>query len=189
MIANETQIDLPDASSIHLRRARPGDARSLGAFRRQLHAQSRHLNALPQEVDTSWYTTRRILATALDSQHSLILIATLDRQVIGELQLRGTSYHRMSHDKRLAVGVLKAHRGKGIGRALLKLGLDWAGTQSDTKRISLAVHSHNAAALALYKGFGFVEEGRRRGAIGPLQAREPYSDEVLMAYHLKPTNE
>ncbi|MEO0412069.1 MAG: GNAT family N-acetyltransferase [Pseudomonadota bacterium] len=178
---------MPDATD--LRTARPSDARRLCIFRRALHAQSCHLNALPHEIDARWLATRRILAAAQRSERSLFLIALVDGKVAAELQLRGNAYHRTAHDKRLALGVLKAYRGRGIGSALLEQAITWAKTQSETRRITLGVHSTNVAALALYTRAGFVEEGRRRGAIAPLRPQEPYRDEVMMAYSLEPKSE
>jgi RimJ/RimL family protein N-acetyltransferase len=38
--------------------------------------------------------------------------------------------------------------------------IDWAREQ-DLHKLSLSVWPHNAAAIALYRKYGFVEEGRR----------------------------
>jgi len=51
-------------------------------------------------------------------------------------------------------------RGRGVGSALVAAAIDWARAQGMHK-LSLSVFPHNAAAIALYRKFGFVEEGRR----------------------------
>jgi RimJ/RimL family protein N-acetyltransferase len=51
-------------------------------------------------------------------------------------------------------------RGHGVGSALVQAALDWARGQG-LHKLSLEVFPHNAAAIGLYRAFGFVEEGRR----------------------------
>jgi ribosomal protein S18 acetylase RimI-like enzyme len=48
----------------------------------------------------------------------------------------------------------------GVGSALLNTAIEWAREQG-LHKLSLNVFSHNEAAIALYRNFGFSEEGRR----------------------------
>jgi RimJ/RimL family protein N-acetyltransferase len=57
--------------------------------------------------------------------------------------------------------VLREWRGRGVGSALMQAGIDWARERGGIHKLSLSVFAHNAAGIALYKKFGFVEEGRR----------------------------
>ncbi len=54
-------------------------------------------------------------------------------------------------------------RGQGIGRALLAGATAWADAHPGITKLSLCVFAHNTRAIALYRAFGFVEEGRREG--------------------------
>ena len=72
-----------------------------------------------------------------------------------------------------------AWRGAGLGRRLMAAALADA-WQRHFERIELWVRGPNAAAIALYRKMGFVEEGRRRDAIRLGFGSE---DEVLMAMH------
>jgi len=56
--------------------------------------------------------------------------------------------------------VAREWRGRGVGSALLTAAIEWARERS-LHKLSLGVFAHNAAAIALYRKFGFVEEGRR----------------------------
>jgi RimJ/RimL family protein N-acetyltransferase len=60
------------------------------------------------------------------------------------------------------IGMLVARdwRGRGVGSALLAAAIGWA-REHGLHKLSLNVFPHNAAAIALYRKFGFVEEGRR----------------------------
>lgn len=60
----------------------------------------------------------------------------------------------------IGMAVARAERGQGVGSALLAAAIDWARDQG-LHKLSLSVFPHNAAAIALYRRFGFVEEGRR----------------------------
>jgi ribosomal protein S18 acetylase RimI-like enzyme len=57
------------------------------------------------------------------------------------------------------MAVARDWRGRGVGSALLAAGIDWA-RERGLHKLSLTVFPHNAAAIALYRTFGFVEEGR-----------------------------
>jgi len=48
----------------------------------------------------------------------------------------------------------------GVGSALLAAAIDWA-RESGLHKLNLGVFPHNTAAIALYRKFGFVEEGRQ----------------------------
>jgi RimJ/RimL family protein N-acetyltransferase len=60
------------------------------------------------------------------------------------------------------IGMLVARewRGRGVGSSLLAASIEWAREQG-LHKLSLGVFPHNAAAIALYRKFGFVDEGRR----------------------------
>ncbi len=57
------------------------------------------------------------------------------------------------------MAVARDWRGRGVGSALLATAIAWAREQGMHK-LSLGVFAHNDAAIALYRKFGFVEEGR-----------------------------
>lgn len=131
-----------------------------------------------------WLPLQRLLADAQRDEFSLYLVALLGNDIVGELQLRRSSYRRTQHDLRLFIGVVSQVQGRGIGRAMLESGIVWARAQPDVHRVSLTVHSPNERAIKLYTSCGFVEEGRRRGAFGPKSSGDGWSDEILMALHL-----
>jgi putative acetyltransferase len=56
------------------------------------------------------------------------------------------------------MGVAAAHRGAGIGSALLEACLAHA-PKSNIEKIELTVFASNAPAIALYRKFGFTDIG------------------------------
>jgi ribosomal protein S18 acetylase RimI-like enzyme len=60
----------------------------------------------------------------------------------------------------IGMAVTREWRGRGVGSALMVAAIEWAREQG-LHKLSLSVWPHNAAAIALYRKHGFVEEGRR----------------------------
>ena len=50
-------------------------------------------------------------------------------------------------------------RGRGVGTALVAAAVEWARAHG-LHKLALSVFPHNNAAIALYRKFGFVAEGR-----------------------------
>jgi RimJ/RimL family protein N-acetyltransferase len=83
----------------------------------------------------------------------------------------------MRHRATLAVGVAKAHWGKGVATALLEYALRWS-REMRLRRIELTVHTTNQRAIEAYKRCGFQVEGVRQSS---LLVDDTYVDEYLMA--------
>jgi putative acetyltransferase len=60
----------------------------------------------------------------------------------------------------LGMMVAAAWRGRGVGSALVAAAIEEA-RRRGLHKLTLGVFPHNAAAIALYRKFGFTEEGRR----------------------------
>lgn len=88
--------------------------------------------------------------------------AIIDGRVVGHASLE---VHRSSraHSAHLGLAVHDAYHRRGVGAALLQGLIDCADASLGLRRIDLTVFSDNAPAIALYRKFGFVEEGRSRG--------------------------
>ncbi len=85
------------------------------------------------------------------------LVAVAVAELIGSLHVERSRFGFGD----LGMAVAREWRGRGVGTALLAAAIDWAREQG-LHKLSLSVFPHNAAAIALYRKFGFVEEGRRR---------------------------
>lgn len=96
---------------------------------------------------------RQRFGERLASESEAELLAVAADEIAGTIGLR---------DRRGLVqfGMLVAPdwRGRGIGRALMQAGLDWA-LDRGAYKMELQVWPHNAAAIGLYEKFGFVKEG------------------------------
>lgn len=84
------------------------------------------------------------------------LVAEEDGAIVGSLSVYGTSFGYGE----IGMFVAQDRRGRGVGSALLEAAIVWA-RANGLHKLTLGVFPHNGAALALYRKFGFVEEGRR----------------------------
>jgi RimJ/RimL family protein N-acetyltransferase len=83
-------------------------------------------------------------------------VAEAAGEIVGSLHVEAS---RFGYGE-LGMTVARPWRGRGVGTALMEAAIGWAREQG-LHKISLSVFPHNAAAIALYRKFGFVEEGRR----------------------------
>ena len=84
-------------------------------------------------------------------------VAEAEGEVIGLIAL----YEDDDGGAELGMFVAKDWRRRGVGRALLEAGVAWAHT-GGLRRLVLDVFARNDGAIAFYRSFGFVEDGRTR---------------------------
>ena len=139
---------------VALRRAQPGDLASImsieaTSFRR------------PWRLET--------FSSLLDRPDTSVLVATLDRSVVGYAVLT-----LQAGDAELAnLAVDPGHRRRGIASALLRGCLETLRDHGE-RWVFLAARASNEAAAGLYGAFGFQEIGRHAGYY-----QDPTEDAVI----------
>ena len=104
----------------------------------------------PVDVDAR---TLRYAASAGGSH-----VAVAGGTIIGTIHVSGDG----SGVGELGMLVEREWRGRGVGSALVTAAIDRARSDG-LRKLALEVFPHNAAGIALYRKFGFAEEGRRVG--------------------------
>jgi RimJ/RimL family protein N-acetyltransferase len=165
------------AGGVEVRPARPGDARSFVDAYRSVAAERRFIQT--ERVTRSAAFYRRRFRRSLD-ERGAHLLALDDGRVVGSLSIRRDDHPATRHVATLGMFVVASHRRRGIGSVLMEEALDWA-RRFGVERLELTVYPENAAALALYRRFGFVEEGR---LVRHAKKSYGYEDEILMATFL-----
>lgn len=89
------------------------------------------------------------------------LVAVIDTEVVGSLHV----YESRFGFGEIAMAVARDWRGRGVGSALLAAAIEWS-RERGLHKLILDVFPHNAAAIALYRKFGFIEEGVGSNSIG-----------------------
>ncbi|MET3558231.1 RimJ/RimL family protein N-acetyltransferase [Streptococcus rupicaprae] len=147
------------------REASQADAASIIAFFNQVGRESDYLI-----MDENGYQgTEKALAQSLEDSLKLInqlcLLALVDEEVIGMLNIRAGRQLRIEHIGDVFIAVRKNYWGHGIGHILMEEAVDWAVHSGIIRRLELTVQVRNQRAIALYEQFGFEIEGtQKRGA-------------------------
>ena len=92
-----------------------------------------------------------------------VLVCEADGEVVGNCGLHATSSSpRRRHAGTLGMSIRDDWQGRGVGSALMTAAIDLADHWLAFRRLELTVYVDNAAALALYRKFGFEVEGTLR---------------------------
>ena len=100
---------------------------------------------------------RRRMVEDVEGDDVIVLVAEAGGEPVGQLGLRLAGYGVAD----LGMVVAAGWRGRGVGTALLREGVDRA-REAGAHKLALQVWPHNAAAIALYERFGFQREGYLR---------------------------
>jgi putative acetyltransferase len=163
---------------VNIRRATPADAAALIAHITGIVSEPVRTTPLdPDEVATV-EQERALIEQFAGSDRAIMLVAEDGGEIVGDLTLRAISPRRaLQHVASLGMSVRASHRRRGIGRALLEAGIEWARSIGIT-RLELYVFADNAPAIALYEALGFAHEGRRRSFV---RFGDRYVDDLVMA--------
>lgn len=162
-----------------IRRLGPADAAALRAIRLEAMAQAPEAfgSNLAREASRSDADFAAMAAT------SSIFAACVGGEVVGMVGIRRADGPREGHKAHLwGMYVRASARGAGVGAALLQAAL--AAAPQGVVQVQLAVVVDNAAAVALYRRFGFEPYGRAPRA---LALESGYVDEWLMVRRLDHT--
>jgi putative acetyltransferase len=97
------------------------------------------------------------------SAHGCLLVAALSDTIVGALALRAFDNPVRRHVAEIErVAVDQGWLGRGIGAELVSAALDLADNWLGALRVELIVRADNGAAIALYRKFGFRDEGLLR---------------------------
>lgn len=139
-------------NEVVIRPASPDDAEAL----RQIYAQPEVYHDVLQLPHPTLEMWQERLAPTPGRRH---LLACIDGQPVGNLTLSVEQNPRRNHVATFGLGVLPAFRNRGIASALIGEMVNLCDNWLRITRIELTVYTDNAAALAVYRKYGFEVEG------------------------------
>jgi [ribosomal protein S5]-alanine N-acetyltransferase len=98
------------------------------------------------------------------SNRNVVMLAICDQlnnEHIGNIKLDNFDWVSRTCELGLLIGN-KKYWGKGIGYEVCQLTLNYAFTDLNIRKVSLAVYANNPAAIKLYEKLGFQKEGALR---------------------------
>jgi RimJ/RimL family protein N-acetyltransferase len=144
----------PAGPAITVREAVPADADRLVD---QLVAVAGEGRWIGTEAPVDVERRRRRMVADIEGEDAVVLVAETGGEPVGQLGLHLARYGVAD----LGMLVVAGWRGRGVGAALLREGIDRA-RKAGMHKLALQVWPHNTAALALYERFGFQREGYLR---------------------------
>ena len=180
------RVTLPIAEppdGITIRPARPRDVGSYLAFWSAVVAEGRAVRT--ERVSHSRRDYRARFRRPWTESEAQIVAVGPGGDVVGHIYVQRESHPVTRHVASLGIAVAADSRGRGVGSALLAAAVAWA-RGVGVEKIVLSVYPDNTGATALYRKFGFVEEGRLSR-----QSRKSYGDEdeILMAVWIGDTDD
>ncbi len=169
--------------NLNIRKAEIKDAQAMLNLAMDNFRNSEYLLTVPEEFNVTVEQEENWIQSFKDNPDSLLLIAEINRKIIGVLNFNNYHKKRFSHVGEMGMSVHHKYRGKGIGAAMLKTLIDWAEKNERIEKIVLKVFTLNLPAISLYKKFGFMQEGLEKKAakIG----NGEYWDNLIMSLFTK----
>jgi ribosomal-protein-alanine N-acetyltransferase len=128
---------------------------------------------------SSLYDSKLVGPYGADGLQRFCFVAEHKEDVVGFLVLSLVTSMAGGVAEIESVAVMEFARRHGVGRSLCEQA-SLSASLHGAETLQLEVRSANAAALAMYRSMGFVEQGRRRGYYA-----DPPDDAVLMMLPLR----
>jgi len=117
-----------------------------------------------------------LLRIFINRKRMSTLVAEKDGRLVGFITVLFPKFKKLRKNAYLTLSVRKSERGKGIGTRLIEAAERFAEGRG-ARRLELDVFAKNTDAVRLYERLGFIEEGRRRGAVDD---GDGFDDIILM---------
>lgn len=141
--------------------ARVEDAGAILALHRDVLAEREWFITQPHEFAGSIDQKVRQIRDFRRAGNCVFLVARDRGVIVGFLTAQGGQLDRMRHAAKIEIMVARDARDRGVGKALMAAVIAWARDSRHVRKLGLNVFATNERAIALYRAFGFVEEGRR----------------------------
>jgi RimJ/RimL family protein N-acetyltransferase len=171
------KVTLSDGRTVVIRRAKPQDAEAIIALVDEIGAEGIHI--MTERFAIRPKEERAFLRKTV-GRSGLFIVAVLEGEIVGSADILRGRFAKNHHTASLGIGLRKEVRGAGLGTAMMKTMIGWARSVG-IRKVTLGVFASNRHALALYRGLGFMQEGRLRGQV--ILRRKPV-DELQLALWL-----
>ncbi len=138
--------------NILLRRVMQADAQKLFEWRNNEEIRESSFESAP----LTWEAHETWVRRTLEREDRCLLVGEDDEGPVGVLR-----YDVIGEVAEISIYIVPGRFGKGLGKALLRAGVDWAlGHLSGVKTLRARIRPANFASIRLFEGAGFVEHHR-----------------------------
>ena len=149
---------------VSVRLATERDVPALIQLINRLAREASLLFVVPIDPETGAEDLRQFLHATAASGNNAVLVAEFGSALVGLATATGGAHPAKRAAVEVGIGVLDAHRGRGVGSALMGALEGWA-RGAGIHRLQLPVVATNAPAIALYRKSGFTLEGVLRESV------------------------
>lgn len=156
---NPITVKLKNSKEITIRSAEIIDAEKLLKTVTEYISNSAYIPKFPEEITLTVSQEEEWIKSFIQKENSLLIIAELEGQIIGNLDITGNSRIMMQHTAMIGMGMLSEWRNFGLGTELMKYAIEWAKENPILELLWLQVYTENVLGYNLYKKMEFTENG------------------------------
>ncbi|MDM5188198.1 GNAT family protein [Bacillus sp. DX4.1] len=153
------KISLRNGKEVFIREVSKEDAKRMIDFYNIVGGETDFLSFGENEFSMGLTDYESFLASTRAESHSIILLATIDDEIVSIASITSNGKARTKHVGTLGIVIEEKHCGFGLGKILMNELIEWAQANGTTKKITLVTREDNTRAIELYKKVGFEEEG------------------------------
>jgi RimJ/RimL family protein N-acetyltransferase len=174
---------LKNGELVTIRECQPQDAEEFLQTAKTYIKDSEHVLITDENFNPTIDYEVKWIRSFMESENSLLLVATHNDKILGNLDLRGGQRTKIRHTAVIGMGMLKEWRNIGLGTLLMECVITWARENPVLEILWLQVFASNVAGVSLYKKMGFEISGRQKDFI-KIQD-ETYTDNITMDLKVK----
>jgi RimJ/RimL family protein N-acetyltransferase len=156
------KINLKNGSEVVLRKATVEDALNMIDFYNTVGGETDFLSFGKNEFKRNFEEYKTYIATTSLEVNSILLLATLNEEIIGIATITSIPRARLQHVGTLGIVIEEKYCGQGLGEEMIEFLIEFCKSNGITKKITLLTREDNLGAIKLYKKLGFEQEGLLR---------------------------
>ena len=181
MLFPTTTVTLKGGREAVFRSPRKEDAAAMLEQLREMTGETDFLLRTPAETDLTVEQEERFIESINQSQNNWMILCEVDGRCAGNCHLQLNTKAKVCHRGSVAIGLLRAYWGMGIGTAMFEEMVRIA-RENGASQLELAVIEGNERGLALYRKMGFTVYGELPNAFR--QQDGSMRSEILMVKQL-----
>lgn len=156
---NPIKVKLKNSKEVTIRCAEQYDAEKLLKTIKEYVNDSDYIPKISEEIKITVQQEEDWINSFIQKDNSLLLIAEFEGEIIGNIDITGSSRIVMQHTAIIGMGMLSEWRNSGLGTELMKYSIKWAKENPILELLWLQVYTENTLGLNLYRKMEFTENG------------------------------
>lgn len=153
MLIGKEVLEL-NGKELLLRNPTKEDAAMLIQYLRTTCGETPFLSKEEDEVQITLEEEREFICQMNISEHSVMILAFLDGEFVGNCSFSGNNIKRQKHRVSMGIALFQKYTGMGIGKIMVEKLLQTA-KEKGVEQMELEVAAENERAVHLYKKLGF----------------------------------